>query len=196
MLSDLVPRVILTDRDMALMASMAKVLPQPMHLLCRWHINKNVEARAKTAIGDSTWCGALLRLFTTVCKATTEDEYVAALKNLRDGTGDAKTSELGISNVPEDVPGWAVTVRYIEKEWLSHREMFVDAWVRHARHLGNIATSRVEGAHSTLKSMLHTRNGDMVKVDNDLLDLSGSKRRRTQPRWPRRRCRHRGLLVP
>ena len=73
-----------------------------------------------------------------MCKATTEDEYVAALKNLRDGTGDAKTSELGISNVPEDVPGWAVTVRYIEKEWLSHREML---WMPGSATLVTLATS-------------------------------------------------------
>ena len=70
-----------------------------------------------------------------------------------------------------DVPGWATTVRYVEAEWLVHRRKFVDAWVRVLRHLGNIATSRVGGAHSTLKKMLEDCKGDMVRVCYHVLAL-------------------------
>ena len=59
----------------------------------------------------------------------------------------------------------------METTWLAHHTKFVDAWVGRHQHFGNIATSRAEGAHSTLKSILHTSNGDLVKVGQDVLAL-------------------------
>ncbi len=38
------PKVIITDRDLALMNAVARVYPTSKHLLCQWHINKNVIA--------------------------------------------------------------------------------------------------------------------------------------------------------
>ena len=37
------PRVIVTDRDLALMNACAKVFPNAMHVLCRWHILENIK---------------------------------------------------------------------------------------------------------------------------------------------------------
>ena len=48
-------------------------------------------------------------------------------------------------------------VAFVEATWLVHRIKFVNAWVARHQHFGNITTSRAEGTHSTLKSMLHTR---------------------------------------
>src|SRR5437016_5514854 len=36
------PRVIVTDQDFGLMNAVNTVFPQSAHLLCSWHINKNV----------------------------------------------------------------------------------------------------------------------------------------------------------
>ncbi|XP_035836042.1 uncharacterized protein LOC110888699 [Helianthus annuus] len=41
------PRVILTDRDLALMGACAKVFPDASRLLCRWHIQQNVMKHCK-----------------------------------------------------------------------------------------------------------------------------------------------------
>ncbi|XP_035845780.1 protein FAR1-RELATED SEQUENCE 5-like [Helianthus annuus] len=41
------PRVILTDRDLALMGVCAKVFPDASRLLCRWHIQQNVMKHCK-----------------------------------------------------------------------------------------------------------------------------------------------------
>ncbi|KAM4061866.1 MULE transposase [Hirsutella rhossiliensis] len=43
------PRVILTDRDLALMNAIVsfKELEGVVHILCRWHVNKNVLAKCK-----------------------------------------------------------------------------------------------------------------------------------------------------
>ena len=42
-----VPRVILSDRDLALINAIKRAFPNAKHLLCRWHINKNVIAKCK-----------------------------------------------------------------------------------------------------------------------------------------------------
>jgi hypothetical protein len=39
------PQVVVTDRDLALMNAVAVVFPTSKHLLCTWHIDKNVKAR-------------------------------------------------------------------------------------------------------------------------------------------------------
>ena len=44
---DLRPKVILTDRDLALMKAVEIVFPTTQSLLCRFHINKNVRMRCK-----------------------------------------------------------------------------------------------------------------------------------------------------
>jgi hypothetical protein len=38
-------KVIITDRDLALMNAVARVFSNAKHLLCEWHINKNVKVR-------------------------------------------------------------------------------------------------------------------------------------------------------
>ncbi|XP_058775357.1 uncharacterized protein LOC131649622 [Vicia villosa] len=44
---DVVPQVILTDRDLALMKAVEVVFPTSHNLLCRFHINKNVGMKCK-----------------------------------------------------------------------------------------------------------------------------------------------------
>lgn len=44
------PKMIVTDRDIALMKSVAKVFSSSNALLCRYHITKNVRSRVKPAI--------------------------------------------------------------------------------------------------------------------------------------------------
>ena len=38
------PNVIVTDRELALMAAIAQVFPSSANLLCIWHLNKNIVA--------------------------------------------------------------------------------------------------------------------------------------------------------
>ncbi|XP_048496296.1 uncharacterized protein LOC125495578 [Beta vulgaris subsp. vulgaris] len=47
---------------------------------------------------------------------------------------------------------WHGTIKYVEITWLVYKEKFVRAWTDIVLHLGNTCTSRVESAHSALKS--------------------------------------------
>lgn len=41
------PQVIMTDREIVLMNAISTVFPNATHLLCRWHISRNVLVKCK-----------------------------------------------------------------------------------------------------------------------------------------------------
>lgn len=41
------PEVLITDRDLALINAIEQVFPDATHLLCQWHIQKNIVAKCK-----------------------------------------------------------------------------------------------------------------------------------------------------
>ncbi|KAH1198480.1 Protein FAR1-RELATED SEQUENCE 5 [Glycine max] len=49
---DVLPGVIVTDRDIALMNAVKTVFPECTNLLCTFHINKNVKGKCKSLIGQ------------------------------------------------------------------------------------------------------------------------------------------------
>ena len=48
---DVLPRVIVTDRDLTLMNAVKTVFPECTNFLCSFHRNKNVKAKCKSLIG-------------------------------------------------------------------------------------------------------------------------------------------------
>ena len=148
--------MILTDKDQALSNALIEVFPNAAHLLCLWHVNMNVLGRAKVNLKDHDTCTEFMRLFSRICSSSSEAAYVEALAALRAGN---------------DSTEWASTVRYVEAEWLVVHQKFVSAWTSRHCHLGNVATSRVEGAHHTLKAMLRSRKGDLTRVTEHMQAL-------------------------
>ena len=55
-------------------------------------------------------------------------------------------------------------VDYVFHQWLVHKESIVSAWTDTHMHLGSTVTSRVEGAHSTLKGWLRVSTKDLLGV--------------------------------
>lgn len=49
------------------------------------------------------------------------------------------------------------------------KEKIVAAWTDKHLHLGNHASSRVEGEHAKLKQYLQVSTGDFQKVQNNLI---------------------------
>ncbi|CAN1168199.1 PKS-NRPS hybrid synthetase cheA [Linum perenne] len=49
---DSVPNVIVTDRELGLLAAIKETFPHSVHLLCIWHISNAVETRAKNMVKD------------------------------------------------------------------------------------------------------------------------------------------------
>ena len=154
------PKVVVTDRDIGLMAAIYSVFPDTRHLLCLWHIHRNVQEHWKpvfrhSAHSDDDWM-AFESMWHAVVYSKTEEEYEVNWDALNDAYSHDHSAE----------------VQYLVDTWLApYKRKFVKAFVDKVLHFDNIATPRVEGGHAVLKHQLGFSTGDLkTVVDNiDLL---------------------------
>ena len=140
--------VLCTDRDLALLGAIKEVCPRSPHLLCIWHINKNVLAKTKQYFSSNEGFETFIKSWKELINSSNIDEYYAQL---------AKFTK----QFHESAPNALV---YVQRTWLTYKEMFIRAWVGQYLHLGNWATSRVEGSHAFLKKYIGGSSGDMLHV--------------------------------
>ncbi|XP_076937851.1 uncharacterized protein LOC143605728 [Bidens hawaiensis] len=145
----MMPRVILIDRDLALMNACNVVFPDAAKLLCRWHISQNVKKHCKQSFvrGNKNW-EYFEELWSSLIHSPTLDAYEYNYKRLHDGfTGKHKR-----------------VFDYVNTTWLvKYKEMFVSAWTNQVLHFGNSTTNRVESAHALLKKHLLTAKSTLEK---------------------------------
>ncbi|XP_021750193.1 protein FAR1-RELATED SEQUENCE 5-like [Chenopodium quinoa] len=102
------PSVFLTDRELGFCAALREVFPGTSHLLCRWHINKDVEARV-TDMFKNKRIGVSFKndKWKRIMDAATEADYNAAVDTMK--------------------ARWAsypVVISYVERTWLCHKTKF------------------------------------------------------------------------
>jgi hypothetical protein len=68
------PRVILTDRDLALVNACGHEFPGAVRLLCRWHISENIAKHCKASFSREDW-GAFEHMWSELINSPTEDIY-------------------------------------------------------------------------------------------------------------------------
>ncbi|XP_021773618.1 uncharacterized protein LOC110737590 [Chenopodium quinoa] len=149
--------VSLSDRELGLYAALREVFPGTSHLLCRWHINKDVEARVtdmfkNKKIGASFKNGKWKRIM----DATTEADYNVVVDTMK--------------------ARWAsypAMITYIERTWLCHKIKLVSFWTNQVLHFGNTSNCRVESQHSAVKSWFESSTGSLDTWFN--LEASRSK---------------------
>nr|CCA18072.1 Pc21g00130 putative [Albugo laibachii Nc14] len=78
------PGLIVTDRELALMAAIDKVFSSSSHLLCIWHTNKNILAKCKRQFETSEEWTVFLQQWCILVAANTELEYEKQWKELSD----------------------------------------------------------------------------------------------------------------
>lgn len=145
------PAVLSSDNEKALLKAEQVVFPGATRLLCRWHINKNVVKKCKRYFGEEHEWSAMLTDWNLICWAETELEF--------DILWDAFCEQF--DHIPQ-------IIEYLQRTWLSQREMFVECWVSKFLHLGCTTTSRVEGLHSFLKGFLSSSVDDLLTVTRGL----------------------------
>jgi transposase-like protein len=140
---------ILMDKDQALINAIKDILPVTNHMLCIWHINKNITARAKPLIQSTMLCiidddefkmavddtqSLMLKEWMTVVNAETEPQMRAVWESFKKTYNNDKYREV---------------MRYITDEWLepvtAHR--FLHCYTNIYLHFNNAATSRYEAAY-------------------------------------------------
>lgn len=145
------PLAIVTDRELALMNAIKLIFPDCSHLLCAWHIEKNIMAKCKKKFKTKEEWGEFIIEWTSVMKSPDEASFFSSwglfVEKYRDQTH---------------------VITYIENTWLPFKEKFVYAWTNKVVNFGNHVTSRVEGAHSKLKRYLQVSTGDLRGVKDKI----------------------------
>jgi histone-lysine N-methyltransferase SETD2 len=67
--------VLCTDRDLALVGAIQSICPRSPHLLCVWHINKNVLAKTKQYFSSNNEFETFIKLWRELINSTTVVEY-------------------------------------------------------------------------------------------------------------------------
>jgi hypothetical protein len=119
------PRLLVTDRDLACTNATEVVFPEADKLLCRWHIERNVHAAAINKIGggkDTLEAQRFMARYRHAVDAESETEFVSRCADLRE-----MSEEIG---------------RYLDREWWPHKKKIVKCWTNwychfgcHARHI-------------------------------------------------------------
>jgi len=151
-------RCIITDRDLAFLNAVERTFPEIPVLICRWHLNKDVEAYMKGA-GDE-W--RQVRQGNKADKSTTMKEFLAEWYKLLDSPTERELNEQ-YQRMKEKVT-YEYFWPYFEREWMPHRHRFITCYTKQVLHFGEQTTSRIEGAHSGIKTWLKTSQLDIVGV--------------------------------
>nr|CAG8652006.1 14323_t:CDS:1 [Entrophospora candida] len=146
------PKVIVTDRELALMNAIGRIFPGAHHLLCIWHINKNILAKCKRHFATEEDWTEFIELWKAVTASITEQDFTTKWNEFLE----CYASKPNV-------------LQYLQETWILHKECFISAWVDRYLHLGNKATSRVEGAHATLKKYLQSSRGDLESVHRKII---------------------------
>ncbi|KAI9916335.1 hypothetical protein PsorP6_017976 [Peronosclerospora sorghi] len=108
-----IPPVIVTDSDGAPAAAIQEVSQHSRHLLCLWHIEKNVMANSKKDIVNGDEHKEFMMLWASVCRAKTPPQF----EMLKD------TLFTQLSHV-------LAVIKYLTDTWIPHKEKFVSAWTK------------------------------------------------------------------
>ncbi|KAK9943777.1 hypothetical protein M0R45_009374 [Rubus argutus] len=138
------PNVIVTDKDLELIRAVEMVFPSARHLLCKWHINKNVLAKCRNLFGSKEKWDRFIMKWNVLVTSPTEEVYIQELAVLQ--------SEF--SNYTE-------VLEYVTNTLLNpFKDRFVSAWTDMIMHYGNVASNRAESAHYMLKRQLGLSQGN------------------------------------
>jgi MULE transposase domain len=145
------PRLLITDREAALMNALDEEFPHTPSLICRWHANKDVLAYVRTKLGqirdehgqahNSERTDEFMKLYYRAIGAETEEAFTETCTMLGQNS--------------------RICAAYLEKNWWLYKEKLVAFWTNKHPHFGNQAASRLEGAHACLKRWLGSSRNDL-----------------------------------
>lgn len=180
------PRVIITDRELALMKACEIVFPHANHLLCRWHIGRNIFKNCRPTIkSQRDWV-----LFQSTWKLLEDSptwiSYMENYEKLR--TLLSKYPRKYFTLIVFYSPDFEIFIflplrcfkypllpdiyfsflsgvlRYVNDNWLDkYKKHFVSASIDQSLNFGNRTSNRVESQHAKLKKYMYTRNYTLDK---------------------------------
>ena len=147
------PPVLTTDMEPAVIAAIAEVFPPPQtrHLLCQWHMNKNILANCRPDFESKEGYEEFFSAWQRCIWSKSEAEFGA----------NWLAFEAAYRGAYED------GINYIRDTYKPHTSALAAFGTNQVMHLGAIVTSRSEGGHAALKRVLQVSTGDLQKVVDD-----------------------------
>nr|GEZ31826.1 hypothetical protein [Tanacetum cinerariifolium] len=142
----MIPLVIVTDRELALMKAYEIVFPQASRLLCRWHIGQNIVKNFKQTIRLKRDWGHFQSLW-MLLEDSPRISYTENYEKL----------QTFLSKYPR-------VLKYVHDNWLDkYKQYFVSAWIDRSLNFRNRTTNRVESQHPKLKDYMTCHNYTLDK---------------------------------
>jgi histone-lysine N-methyltransferase SETD2 len=122
----LVPSIIVTDRELALMNAIERIFPTSRHLLCRWHIGKNLVTNCKKYFETKQKWDLFVYGWNLMVVAETEDEFNRLFCRLN-----------------EDFCEYPQVLQYLKITWIDkYKERFISCWTDTKTHFGTTTSNR------------------------------------------------------
>ena len=143
------PIINITDREVALINAHYVVLPNSAHMLCVWHVNKNVVAKCYLKFkAKEDWADFYAHWF-RVIYATTVAIFEGEWKSLQ---------EVYNRHDPE-------ICQYLSNVWINpYKTKIVRCYTNQIRHFFNTVSSKGEGGHAGLKRELRVSTGKRTSI--------------------------------
>jgi len=109
------PEVLITDRKLALMNAIAQVFPNSTHMLCTWHIEKNILTNASQLIKDQDLVHNILSHWAKLIRISTPSKIYSSF---------SRFSAIYSRDFME----------YVEKTWIPLAPQFINAWTKTVTH--------------------------------------------------------------
>ena len=146
-----VPKVVVVDRERALISAIKIVFPAASILLCQWHINKNILANCKKYFSEQDWT-EFCQSWSKVCSAQSSESFDNHVRVLKD-----------------KFCSYNQVINYVETTWLRDwKDYFVADWTNKILHFGSLTSSRAESAHAMLKKFISSSTGDLLRVFQEI----------------------------
>jgi hypothetical protein len=152
------PDVVVTDCEDALLNALRHEYPRVSHLLCRWHMEKNVLTAVQkiwrvTRVSDQE-------------KATNEakiEEFMVRWKAVVH-TETPEEFDNHYNQLKSDYSSQPGLIEYLDREKYPLRIFFGQPWANKTRHYGNTVTSKIEKRHDIMKRFIGTSKYDLLEV--------------------------------
>lgn len=139
--------IFVTDRELALMTAIKSIFPRRKHILCGWHIEKNILANCVGYFTNSGGFDGFFDRWSQLVNSETCEIY-----------------EKNIGELERYCHGKLKLLSYLKNTWLCYKERFIRCYVDQHMHFGHRTTSRAEGSHWSIKQVLRLSTGDLTTV--------------------------------
>ncbi|EED16916.1 conserved hypothetical protein [Talaromyces stipitatus ATCC 10500] len=167
------PKIIITNKDQALMGAIEAIFPYTRNILCIWHIQKNLMVKCRPALRQEViridYEGKGMKsTLVDEFKEKVEAHWVAFwqdfIKLVNAYTEEEKDAEWNNFRAKYSHNMWDTVFEYIKKEWLQEdtAKHFLKCYTNEYLHLNKQASLQVEGAHWIIKRDLGTSTMDLL----------------------------------